>query len=45
MVQVGHSKAIYVNPKYCATGKDLDIDTLKLFDLLECDDEKINSYL
>ena len=45
MVQVGHSKAIYVNPKYCATGKDLDIDTLKLFNLLECDDEKVNSCL
>ena len=45
MVQIGHNKAIYVNPKYCATGKDLDIDTLKLFNLLECDDEKVNSCL
>lgn len=45
MIQFGHKKAIYVNPKYHATGKDLDIDTLIMFDLLECDDEKVSSYL
>lgn len=45
LVQSGHKKAIYVNPQYCSTGKDLDIDTLKMFNLIECDDEKIESYL
>lgn len=45
LIQSGHKKAIYVNPQYCSTGKDLDIDTLKMFNLIECDDEKIESYL
>jgi len=34
-----------INPEYYATGKELDIDTLKLFDLVECDDDKINENL
>lgn len=41
----GFRKAIVINPEYYATGKDLDIETLKLFNILECDDEKINSYV
>ena len=44
-VQSGHKKAIYMNPEYYASGKELEIETLKLFGLLECDNEKINSYL
>ena len=45
MVQCGHKKSIYVNPQYTASGKDLDIETLQLFNLIECDEEKVNSYL
>ena len=44
-VQSGHKKAIYFNPEYYASGKDLEIKTLQLFDLIECDDAKVNSYL
>lgn len=43
--QYGRRKSIFVNPEYYASGKDLDIETLKLFNLVECDDEKIDSYL
>jgi len=32
--QSGHKKVIYVNPEYYATGKNLDIDTVKMFDLM-----------
>jgi hypothetical protein len=45
LIQSGHRKAIYINPEYYATGKELNIDTLNLFNLLEVDDNKINSYL
>lgn len=45
LVQYGHRKSIYINPEYYATGKDLDIKTLQLFDLIDCDDEKINDYI
>lgn len=45
LIQSGHRKAIYVNPQYYASGKELNIDTLRLFDLVECDNEKVNSYL
>lgn len=45
MIQFGHKKAIYINPKYVASGKDLDIETLRIFNLVECDEEKVNSYL
>jgi hypothetical protein len=41
----GHKKALYVNPAYYASGKNLDIDTLKMFGLLEFDEEKVESYL
>jgi len=44
-VQHGHKKAIYMNPEYYASGKDLEIETLTMFGLLDCDNEKINSYL
>ena len=43
--QYGYKKAIVLNPKYYATGKDLDIDTLKMFNLIEVNMDKINSYL
>lgn len=43
--QCGFKKSVVVNPEYYATGKELDIDTLKMFNLIECNDEKINSYL
>jgi len=45
MSQCGYKKSIVINPEYYATGKELDIDTLKLFDLVECDDDKINENL
>jgi hypothetical protein len=45
LVQSGHKKAIYINPEYYATGKELNIETLQLFGLLDIDDAKINSYL
>jgi len=32
--QSGHKKVIYVNPEYYATGKNLDIGTVKMFDLM-----------
>lgn len=32
--QSGHKKVIYVNPAYYATGKNLDMDTVKMFDLM-----------
>jgi len=43
--QCGYKKSIVINPEYYATGKELDIDTLKLFNLVECDDNKINENL
>jgi hypothetical protein len=44
LVQSGHKKAIYINPEYYATGKDLDTDTLQIFGLIDCDDEKVDKY-
>jgi hypothetical protein len=32
--QSGHKKVIYVSPSYYATGKNLEIDTVKMFDLM-----------
>jgi hypothetical protein len=43
--QSGHRKAIYVNPSYYASGKDFNTEVLQMFGLVECDDEKVNSYL
>lgn len=45
MVNSGHKKVVYINPNYCASGKDLDIETLKLFNLTDCNDNKIEDYL
>jgi hypothetical protein len=45
LVQSGHRKAIYVNPDYYTSGKELDNDTLIMFGLLECDEDKINDYI
>lgn len=44
-VQVGHKKAIYINPDYYASGKEIDIDTLKLFGLIKYDKDKVEKYL
>lgn len=44
-VQYGHRKAIYFNPEYYASGKELDIDVLKMFNIVQCDNEKVESYL
>ena len=44
-IQYGHKKAIYINPNYYASGKDLEVDTLKMFGLLKCDDEKVKEYI
>jgi DNA-binding transcriptional ArsR family regulator len=43
--QSGHRKAIYINPEYYATGKELDTITLQMFNLIQCNDEKVNEYL
>jgi hypothetical protein len=43
--QHGHRKAIYVNPTYYASGKELDPEVLQMYNLIECDDEKVDSYL
>jgi hypothetical protein len=43
--QYGHKKAIYFNPYYYASGKDLDIEVITMFGLMECDDDKVNDYL
>lgn len=43
--QSGHRKSIYINPEYYASGKDLNIETLEMFGLIECDNDKINYYL
>lgn len=44
-VQYGHRKAIYFNPEYYASGKELDIDVLKMFNIVQCDNKKVESYL
>jgi hypothetical protein len=43
--QYGHKKAIYFNPYFYASGKDLSIETLELFELIDCDNDKVNTYL
>lgn len=43
--QVGHRKAIAVNPEYYASGKDLDIDTLSMFGLVNVREDVIDTYL
>ncbi len=43
--QYGHRKSIYINPEYYATGKDLDIEILHMFNLIDCDDNKIDEYI
>lgn len=45
LVQSGHKKAIYVNPAYYASGKELNIDVLEMFELVECDNRKVDAYL
>ena len=44
-VRVGRRHLIYVNPEYYASGKELDVETLRLFNIVQCDDEKVESYL
>lgn len=43
--QVGHKKAIAVNPEYYASGKDLDIDTLAMFGLVNVREDVVDTYL
>ena len=43
--QVGHKKAIDVNPDYYASGKDLEVDTLAMFGLIEVREDIIDTYL
>lgn len=43
--QVGHKKAIVVNPDYYASGKDLEVDTLAMFGLIEVREDIIDTYL
>lgn len=43
--QVGHKKAIVMNPEYYASGKDLEVDTLAMFGLVEVREDVINTYL
>lgn len=45
LIQSGHKKAIYINPEYYASGKDLNIETLRLFNLIDYDDDKVNDYI
>jgi len=44
-VRVGRRHLIYVNPEYYASGKELDVETLRMFNIVQCDDEKVESYL
>lgn len=43
--QVGHKKAIVINPDYYASGKDLEVDTLAMFGLIEVREDIIDTYL
>ena len=43
--QVGHKKAVVMNPEYYASGKDLEIDTLAMFGLMEVKQDVIDTYL
>lgn len=42
--QIGHKKAIVMNPEYYASGKDLEIDTLAMFGLVEARDDVIDQF-
>ena len=44
LVQSGHKKAIYINPEYYSTGKELNIDTLDLFNLELYTYEDVENY-
>jgi DNA-binding MarR family transcriptional regulator len=41
----GVRKCIFFNPFYYASGKELDIATLKMFELLECNEDKVEEYI
>lgn len=43
--QVGHKKAIVMNPEYYASGKDLEIDTLAMFGLVQIRKDVVDTYL
>lgn len=45
LVKCGYKKAIVFNPEYYATGKDLDLETLKMFGLVKIDENKLKDYL
>jgi len=41
----GVRKCIFYNPYYIASGREISISTLKMFQLLQCDDDKIEQYI
>lgn len=41
----GVRKCIFYNPYYIASGREISISTLKMFELLQCDDNKIEQYI
>lgn len=43
--KTGVRNCIFFNPFYYASGKDLDINTLKMFELLEYDEDKVEQYI
>jgi predicted transcriptional regulator len=45
MKRAGVRKVIFFNPYYYASGKELDTNTLKMFKLLECNDDKVEEYI
>lgn len=41
----GVRKCIFFNPYYISSGREISISTLKMFELLQCDDDKIEQYI
>lgn len=41
----GVRKCIFFNPFYYASGKDLEIETLKMFELLDYNEDKVEEYI
>jgi DNA-binding transcriptional ArsR family regulator len=45
LMNSGVRKCIFFNPFYFASGKELDSATLKMFELLECNEDKVEEYI
>ena len=45
MMNSGVRKCIFFNPFYYASGKELEAETLKMFELLEYDENKVEEYI